>query len=267
MNQKYVLAAKDFLKTYKYKIFGQKALKKYHHWFPLYPTEVLARITANILCDGNLEVRDINNRCKYYYFGFYSQFISELEKFNYDVENLFGIRGVIKQWGRRDYGFSMGCIITNAALIRVMTLCGIPKNEKVSQDFSLPNWILTGNKEIKSSFLKAAFSCEGSIGYDISAESWEIRFFQNKIESLYNEGVDYMNSYKNLLKEFGIETTKVFVNTKDIRTKDNEISLNLCFKIQKPKSILNYARYIGFNNKDKRERLVKAVKWASKTGG
>ncbi len=262
-----VVTSESFSDTYKSKIFAGKALETYAKWFPLFSSPQLADIAACIISDGYLQVRPRYDSKQYLYFGFYSKHQDELEKFNNKISRLFGIKGVIREVGKRDYGYSKGCIVLNAALTRVLTLCGVPANEKVTQRFSVPKWILNGSKDLKSSFLMASFSCEASIGFDKSKSSWEIRFFANKIRSLYDDGIGYMNSLKGMLKEFGIETSNVFVNSIDKRNKEPKESIGFCFKITRPKSILNYAKYISFDTADKKERLEKAVKWACERAG
>lgn len=257
-----VVSREDFLKTYKNEKFAKRALNKYSKWLPLCSSDILARIVANVLCDGNLEVRKIGKTHKYDYLGFYSKNITELKEFNDDIYKLFGLKGTIRKWGKREYGFSMGCIISNSAIVRILKLCGVPANEKVSVRFSIPQWITEGNNKIKTSFLRAAFSCEGSVTFDISDKSWEIRFSSNKLEALFDEGIRYLNSYRCLLKKFDIATTNVFEGKTTLRTKDRLKSIEFCFKIQKPESVLKYAEHIGFNNKDKKVKLVEAIKWA-----
>jgi len=265
--EKLFVSKQDFLKTYKYEIFGKKALQKYGHWFPVLASPQLADIAACIISDGYLEVRKRGYSKQYMYFGFYSKYEEELEKFNDKISKLFGIKGVIKDVGKRDYGFSKGCLVINATLTRILTLCGVPANDKVSSSFCTPEWILHGNKDIKRSFLRSAFSCEGSIGYDKSKGIWEIRFFSHRIRPLFNKGLEYMNSYISLLKEFDIETTNAFIDSTNIRTKDGMESIGFCFKVLRPKSILNFAKHIGFDIAKKNERLIEAVKWVEEKGG
>ena len=76
-----------------------------------------------------------------------------------------------------------------------------------------------------------------------------------------------MNSYISLLKEFDIETTNAFIDSTNIRTKDGMESIGFCFKVLRPRSILNFAKHIGFDIAKKNERLIEAVKWVEEKGG
>ena len=54
---------------------------------------------------------------------------------------------------------------------------------------------------------------------------------------------------------------------KYVRPKDKKTILGLRFRINKKNSIINYARHIGFDTKDKNIKLEQAVRWASNVGG
>lgn len=156
----------------------------------------------------------------------------------------------------------MGCIVGNAALTRILSLCGVPNGDKMIKKFNIPSWILKGQKKIQSEFLRRSFTCDGSISYNKNCERWEIRYQMHKADSILENCRDYLNRMKKMLKKINIFSTSVFTSETHIRNKDKLLIRGLEFKIYKPKSILNFGKNIGFDIDYKNKKLENAIEWA-----
>ena len=222
----------------------------------------LASIIAYLITDGHVQVRLRNNRNKYDYFGLFSKDENQLRKFNNLVYKTFGVKGKIREWGKRKFGTSKGCIISNAKIVKYLVECGVPYGDKVISKFQIQDLILNGDNEIIKTFLKICFTCEGSIFYSKKYDRWIIHFTNHKEISIVDDGKKYLESFRELLKRFGVETSNVTINEKYIRPKDNKMICCLRFRINKKQSIINYGKYIGFDTKDKNSKLKQSMKWA-----
>lgn len=211
------------------------------------------------MTDGHLEVRTVNGRQKYDYIGFFSKDESELQRFSRLVYRNFGVRGRIREWGS---GKRKSYIASNANLVRYLLQAGVPAGSKVICDFSIPPWILSGSSDVTRRFLRRCFTCEGSILYDKNRRRWVIHFTTHKELSLIKSGKRYLEQLRRLLRSFKIESSNVTTSDRYIRPKDGRTMIGLRFKIYNKRSILHYARYIGFDLKYKSARLKAAMKWA-----
>jgi len=247
-----LVTKKDFINSYKYPVFAEYALEKYNWWFPVLPSVKLAEVVADLLTDGHIETRSIQNHLHYDYTSFFSKNDFELERFNKSIYDLFNVTGEIKKWGIRKNGSSTGCIIQNAALSRVLKLCGVPTGSKVNQQYVVPAWIVTSGREIKSAFLRRSFTCEGCITY--SKGRWEIKYSMSKSMEHYENGVSYLNTLRDILrKDFDINTSGINIIEKNER-KDGKQTVCLRFRIM-PKSFVDFAREVNFDLEYKKERL------------
>jgi hypothetical protein len=89
-----------------------------------------------------------------------------------------------------------------------------------------------------------------------------IHFTTHKAESIIDDGRKYLESFRELLNRFGVETSNVSLTEKYIRPKDKKMICGLRFRINKKQSIINYGKYIGFDTKDKNNKLKQSIKWA-----
>lgn len=249
---KQVVTKEDFINSYKYHVFAEYALERYEFWFPVLPSIKLAEIAADLMTDGHIETRIVQKHLHYDYTSFFSKNNLELERFNKNVYDLFNVKGEIKKWGIRKNGSSTGCIIYNAALSRVLRLCGVPTGSKVNSPYLIPTWIMTSGKDIKSAFLRRSFTCEGCITR--SNCRWEIKYSMSKSVDYYKNGVSYLNMLRDILKkDFGIETSNIHIIERSER-KDGAETVCLRFRIM-PQSFYDFARKINFDLEYKKERL------------
>jgi hypothetical protein len=256
MVKMFIVSEEDFLNTYKNKASGVKALEKYKHWFPVKASPMLAKIIAHIITDGHLQLSvSKNGTKKYSYFGVFSNDKEELKVFSNNVEALFGVKGNIKNWGIRKFGFSLGCIISNSALSRVLSLCGTPGGNKSSQVFDVPLWVKKSSNEIQRAFIATCFDTDGSIRYDNNQNRWKISFYMAKTENALKGGYIFLSSLRNLLKNFKVKTTNIVKksNIENIR-KDGKITRTMWFDIAS-NSIINFCKKIGSFNKNKIDKI------------
>lgn len=219
----------------------------------------LAEVVADLITDGHLQARMLNGRQKYDYIGFFSKEESELRRFGKLVYKNFGVKGKIREWGSAK---RKGYIISNANLVRYLIKVGVPAGSKVTTNFSVPNWILEANSKVVRVFLKRCFTCEGSILHDKNRSRWVIHFTTHKELSLIESGKKYLDQLRMLLRSFRIESSNITTSDRYIRSKDKKAMVGLRFKIYKKPSIVNYAKYIGFDLSYKNARLKEATKWA-----
>jgi len=246
----------EFLDTYKCKTFGKHTLKKYGHWFPIKSSPTLARIVANLITDGHLQLRISTNGTKdYSYLGVFSNDVDELMVFSNNVNSVFGVNGRIRTWGVRKFGFSLACIIINSPLCRVLNICGVPGGNKASQLFDIPKWIKNSDEEVIKAFIRTCFDCDGTIKYDKNMDRWKISFEMVKTETALQGGYLFLSSFKMLLDTFKIKTTNI-VKAKNIENirKDGKITRRLWFDISN-KSIVNFCKIIGSYKKEKIKRI------------
>ena len=184
-----------------------------------------------------------------------------MEHYNELLEKVFGIRGTLRKWGIRINGSSTGIILCNAALSRILYICGAERGDKITKEYRLPLWIANAGLGIKAAFLRRAFSCEGSISCD-NRGYWALRYSMGKTECLSQNGIAFLTDIRIMLSEFGIETNNIFLIQKLARKKDATTTFIYCLKILR-KSIPAFTDKIGFDIGYKNDRLQKANAWAS----
>jgi intein/homing endonuclease len=219
----------------------------------------LAEIVTDLITDGHLEVRRLGTRSKYDYIAFFSKEQSELKRFGDLIYKNFGIKGKIREWGSDK---RISYILSNAGVVRYLLKAGVTAGSKVSTDFVVPPWVLEEDRRIIRVFIRRCFTCDGSILYDKDRKRWIIHFTTHKELSLIESGEKYLEQLRKLLRSFRIKSSNITTSDRYIRSRDREKIVGLRFKIYDMHSIINYARYIGFDLNYKNARLKKAVLWA-----
>lgn len=254
MNVISVVSAKDLRESYFSNKYANETMHYFKRLLPLKSTVTLAEIVADLMTDGHIAARKYYNAKKYSYIGFFSDDETELIRFNQRINKIFNLNGQIKKWGIRKLGSSTGCIVVNARLARLLELCGVPSWDKTKKRYKIPGWIINGEKRMKQAFIKRSFTCEGSIDRERNGR-WEIRYTMYKLQKLSPNTISYLNSIRKILKEFDIKTYNPGINQRYVRKKDGETILGFVLRIRDKKSLINYAKYIGFYTKNKREKL------------
>ena len=247
-NNKILLNYDDILNTYKSKEHGIEALSKYTNWFPIKASPALAGIAADLIGDGHLQ--DLpKSRLDYT-----SKSIDELLRFNKEIYNLFGLKGKIRNCTTNKYN-TKNLGVNNKPLGRILKEIGVPVGPKVLTCFSVPRWILK-DKTIFARFVNRLYSCEGNV--DLHSKCIEFRM--HKSLALIRDGISFFQEIKNHLeKYFSIKTTKPFLNGRYNTRKDGIKTVGIRLKIKNKESLIKFRRFIGFENKIKRNRLDKII--------
>lgn len=152
--------------------------------------------------------------------------------------------------------------ITDRKKSRTLEERGLPAGNKTNINFNIPNWIIKGNKRIKTAYIRGLFDAEGSI-YKTkknkkAKERWRIAFAMCKNETLQKNAIDFFNEVKNILLESGIKTSPIQTREENIR-KDGSKSLYFRFEIQKSQ-FEKFYKEVGFWNLKKKRLLERVVK-------
>ncbi|MBI2541467.1 hypothetical protein HYV80_02050 [Candidatus Woesearchaeota archaeon] len=239
-----LLNFEDVLSTYKSTEAGVKALSKYSYWFPLRESPSLAGIVADLMGDGHLQDYP-KLRLDYT-----SKSIDELNRFNTEVYNVFGVKGKIRKCNTNHYG-TLNLGINSKPLVRVLKLIGVPTGSKVLTKFSIPKWILE-DRILLSRFINRLFSCEGSV--DLKSKYLEIQMY--KAEHLIENGILFFKEIKFYLDAyFDIKTTEPFTgNTFNLRC-DRVKTRPIRLKIKQMNSLLKFKNLVGMEDSAKMKRL------------
>lgn len=198
----------------------------------------LVRIVAYITGDGHLN-KDLKG------FFYSSKDINSLKDFEFCVKKQFNFStSKIKNRDKYHYGEITLYLYFNTTIARFLYSIGTPKGDKVANAFNIPDWI-KNNKRFIREYLKILFYCEGSKYIDNKRDRIQINM--RKIDDLKEEGIIFMSSIKDVLKnEFNIETGKVRISkgTKRINKDDKETN---DFRIEIKKAFVDkFEKEIGW---------------------
>ncbi len=248
-----LVTLESFLETNRSARYKTSYLKRF---LPLMPSKPLAEISAALMTDGHLELYKGIRPKKIV---FYSNSIKNLNWFNRQIWKIFSVKGNLVEY-EPYYGYDKSktrykIILNNAAVARTLLMSGIPGGDKTRKDFDIPYWIKSGTKRLKRSFLQRLFDFDGSIPVKRKGRraAWNIQFFTTKHEANLNSGEQYCSSIIELLNDFDIDArTCVYKNSTD--------KFTFLVTIFKQKSILNFAKNIGYGDTEKQNKLDIAVK-------
>jgi DNA-directed RNA polymerase beta subunit len=143
------------------------------------------------------------------------------------------------------------------SLARLILALGAIAGKKVTKEVNVPEFILSGDLEVKEAFLSAVFGGDGSAlwytGNRISPPNIRLSKRCGLIKNLEN----FLNDIKNMLLEFKIETSDV----SDYTPKDSDgTTLVRGLLLSRPfNNLLNFNDYIGFKwckQKQNKMRIV-----------
>ncbi|MDP2973808.1 MAG: LAGLIDADG family homing endonuclease, partial [Candidatus Diapherotrites archaeon] len=221
--------------TNRSKLFAKKVL-------PLRASPELAALVAALMTDGHVEVGKSDGRPRPKKVMLYSSNREECKWFLKVVKMLFGVDGKVQayipnhsNWVKQPYK----AFVCNAAIARTLILAGAPAGNKTENGFLVPEWIMDGSREIKSEFLRAFFSFEGSKPMLKTNRQFSFQIDLTMVKSKhYLENVlCFFEQIKKLLLEFGVESTKTIYFQKRDCPKDYKYVFN--FSIMRQKSIVN----------------------------
>ncbi|MBS3143896.1 hypothetical protein J4446_03425 [Candidatus Woesearchaeota archaeon] len=220
----------NFVNSYEIKECGFKAYEKYRCWFPVKPSERLAGIIADLMGDGHIQGNGP------WRLDFTSKYKKELLRFENEIYSLFKVKGKIRPCTTNKYStynYGVNC----KPLIKILEICGAPSGAKVLKSFKISDWIIN-NKKYYKSFIKRLFLCEGHLGKN------EIKIEMAKAEYLIKDGINFMESIREKLKEFyGFNPTNIFIRKYKIR-KDKIQTYGIQFKIKRKEEIPKFYNLI-----------------------
>jgi hypothetical protein len=174
-------------------------------------------------------------------FHFYSNNKPTLIKLENIVYKKFGLKGIYGEGS--GYGKCFRYKVFNKKVTLFLKNKGVPVGDKMITPFDVPKWIKC-NKKFSKEYLKIIFYCEGSKSKH-SKNTYEIRINFNKSEKFLNNGIKFMDSLKEMLKKFNIETTSIWIRDGNIRKKDREITKVMIFKV-KSSDVNKFINEIGW---------------------
>ena len=198
--------------------------------FPFELSKELTRIIAHIFGDGCLSI-DKNN---YIHMQYYNQNRILLDNFKKDISSLFDVDYIYESVNKTTPFVSLSSSIAIILNQIVNTF-----NSKVSV---VPEIIKKAPEDIKIEFIKSFFDDEAYVKFNPPDRRIEL--------TLSNK--QFLLEMKNLLKGFGIETTKVYTKTQG-GFKQHTIYIRNYHNLKR------YHQKINFNHKGKRKLLQKMI--------
>lgn len=232
---------------------------------------VLARLIGWLFGDGG-----INDRLHYF---FICGTRNDLEKIKIFIEKNFNLKceieenhgnSIIKKYNGNSLqikGENWILRCNNSLFARFLYSLDTPKGEKVLQKFNIPNWIMTGNNEVKKAFLNSILEAEcqtHKVRIDKKIEILPVSFGMNKIGNFKSNLVSFLNEIKCLLSEFNIRTSQVEEPKPAVKRKDNKLTYSSRFYISvSATNIMSFSNAINYEfNEEKKIALQIAVEEA-----
>lgn len=129
----------------------------------------------------------------------------------------------------------------NVNIARFLNLIGVPRGDKMVTVFNVPGWIKK-DKEFAREYLRVAYYCEGCRFR--SGNKYRIQINLNKTVEYLDNCLLFMNTLRNMLSLFGIETTNVQIKAGNIR-KDGKVTKLMRFDIR-VKDVNKFINEIGW---------------------
>ena len=180
----------------------------------LYPLKkekalTISSILGHLFSDGSLVFK---NRA-----AFFSGKLEDMEEIKNDVLYLGFKAGDIKHKTWKN-GECWTFISSDIAFLSLLYSLGAPVGKKTDNYFILPNWLLYEDKDIKKEFIGAFFGGEACKPMFQGRTPKPILVSQSKREDLLQNLSLYLDQWKMLLEEFGLEVEKkILPNIKSIR--------------------------------------------------
>lgn len=217
----------------------------------------LARIIADLTGDGHLQYDG-----KRGVIFFYSKYLKSVKSFSHRFEKIFGVKGRIRKLKYTGKAFTIRYEVhfSSKGVAKILYELGTPAGNKANNLFSVPNWILNGNRTIKKEYLRGIYTAEGSI-YPTKIRNgvrWRIEIEQYKKFAIKEGGIKFILQIKNMLGGFGIVSSAPRFGKKQAR-KDGSETIAIKMDIES-KYFGRFYKEIGFDNKLKTNRLLKSLR-------
>lgn len=240
---------KEIIDTYKTNKWKAEFVKKYGNLFPVYPNPRLAGIVADLMGDGHLQ------GVPKWRIDYTSKYIAELERFGNEFYVPFRIRGKYRPCTGNKFGKTYTYSVNNKPFAKLFYLLGVPTGAKVLQPFLIPSWIIKDRKNF-GRFVNRLFSCEATV--DLQNKYVELQMY--KAEMYLSNGISFFNQVKKSLdKHFDIKTTNPFLEKRRNKRKDGIITRAIRMKIKRRDALIKYYNFIGFDDRQKQEKLKRIV--------
>jgi len=219
-------------------------------WKDAIGREPLARIVGTINGDGHLQLETGKGLVSFYSKNMYE--IGDIKKL---FMSLFDLKGITYENYKNSERHRL--YYTGRPIALFLLEAGVVRGNKTNMEYLTPEWILNGNKEVRSSYLRGLYNTEGSVVN--SRGRWQITLNQSKNEKLRENGLRYFNQIRTLLKRFGMHPSPVIV-CMGKRKPRKDGSKTLIFKIDlELKDFKKFYTHVGFDNRKKLKRLNKAL--------
>ncbi|GIW67164.1 MAG: hypothetical protein KatS3mg096_032 [Candidatus Parcubacteria bacterium] len=146
------------------------------------------------------------------------------------------------------------CLRISKSFALLLGALGYPIGKKTEVEFKLPYWLKKLPLWQKRLFLASFFGAELSSPsafhkFNLSALVLNI----NKNKKLVNNGLEFMQEIRDMLKEFGIETSEIKV-MEELGIKNKTIGLRFQIKSE-PKNLIRFFEAIGFEYNQEKQKL------------
>ena len=210
---------------------------------PINATPELASLVAHALGDGSIGERNIQVEYK-----------NKSQECIQDVvdttESIFNIK--VRPTKDVD-GFPV--VFLPSAVGQVLLLAGAVQGDKTKKNFDVPKWIKDGGPEVKNTFLRALFDDEGSV--DVCGKWRSIKFSMGKLESSSESLYKFLNSIRDMLNDFGIDTQPVRIRRRYQVEGENKLMIG--FWITGKHNLKLFAQKIGFRHPEKQRKLIETL--------
>ncbi|MEW5955423.1 MAG: DNA topoisomerase [Candidatus Micrarchaeota archaeon] len=237
---------------------SRKTIEKMRNFFPLYSDSqravLLARLVGHLVGDGHIAYEKAGGRRNRFPKSMFLSDVNGLAELLRDIRELgFSTNKPIKR------GKVLVCFSSNAALNRVLIALGAPCGDKVVSKFSIPAWI-EENAELSRAFLQAYLGAELAKPQANSRNPRDLReltVVMSKVAETLDSGKHFFKQLKRGLARFGIETSKIKVRSKSMRTKDGKQTYQLSFYINNQReNLLRFFTEVGYAYCGYKEQLA-----------
>jgi tRNA-splicing ligase RtcB len=147
--------------------------------------------------------------------------------------------------------------VSSTAFSLLLHLLGAPIGKKIEKEFNIPKWLKKSSLWCKRLFLTSFFGAELSTPKTISG--LRFNFYAptlniNKSIKLQKNGIKFMKEIKNLLKEFGVETSDIKV-VKKLGIENKTIGIRFQVKSEL-NNLLKFFETIGFEYNKEKQKLA-----------
>lgn len=153
-------------------------------------------------------------------------------------------------------------VVTSPSFAILLKSLSVPVGKKTEVEFDVPEWIKKAPKWIKRLFLAGYFGAEMCRVKSHPSEPYRVeapKVSLNKVESLLQNGIKFMQSIQELLKEFGVES--IIVTFPHAKRKDGKISYKILLRLSsKLENMINFFSKIGCEyHREKFSSFIKAL--------